>query len=502
MFNFFKNKNKTATKPKNTTNAHYVVVGPKNYAAAEQNRLTYSWTNYKYTSDQIIKKYYKPLVARSCEQCMNNPYMIKFLSLLENNVIGDTGIALQAQAKDPSGQLDTIANDAHEAAWKKWQKKKNCDITNKLNFIGMCKLAIKTVAREGECLIHIVTGKDAGPWGFALQLIDPRQLDVDKNEDNLADGHFIRFGIEFNKYGKPLKYFLKTREDGYYQQIGQPYNEIKAENLIHLFIPQYINQKRGIPWLSGILMRSNMLNGFEEAAVEHARVGACQMGFITSNDPDEYEGEDEEEETMIQAAPASFHKLPPGYDVKKFDPAYPNGEFDAFSKSILRSISAGLNVGYADLTGDLTQVNFSSLRHGVIDTREVWKGLQEWFKSSFVEEVHEAWLKYSLLAGKISCGSGYLKPERIDKYREVTWTMRRWQWVDPVKDVNSAAISVANGFRSRSNVIREQGYDPDEVWAEIEKENATLRQKDILVKNEVVRDVGDEDNEEQTTTKK
>ena len=137
------------------------------------------------------------------------------------------------------------------------------------------------------------------------------------------------------------------------------------------------------------------------------------------------------------------------------------------------------------------------MRHGVIETREVWKGLQEWFKSLVTERVHEEWLKYSLLASKIKCGNGYLKPERIDKYKEVTWTMRRWMWVDPVKDVNSATISVQNGFRSRSDVIREQGRDPDEVWEEIQKENDTLRAKGILVKDEVINDVGNNP-EEQT----
>ena len=70
-------------------------------------------------------------------------------------------------------------------------------------------------------------------------------------------------------------------------------------------------------------------------------------------------------------------------------------------------------------------------------------------------------------------------------------------WVDPVKDVNSATISVQNGFRSRSDVIREQGRDPDEVWEEIQKENDTLRAKGILVKDEVINDVGNNP-EEQT----
>lgn len=496
MFEFFKKKKEQEPQKNNV-----VVLRPKNYAAAKTDRLTWSWTNYKYTSDQIIEKFLPSLVARSCEQTMNNPYASRYLSLLENNVIGENGVGLQAQAKDANGQLDQVANEAHEAAWKEWQKAENCDVTGKLNFIAIQKLVLKTVAREGEILIRQCVGKDVSPWGFALQLIDPRRLDIYKNEKNLKNGHFIRFGIEFNQYGKPINYYINKDEDAYYmQQSAREHYIIPAEEIIHLFLPVYVDQKRGLPWYSNVLMRMNMLNGFEEAAVEHARAGACQMGFITNSDPEAYDDEDDKTnmDMEIEASPATFHELPPGYKVEKFDPNYPNGEFDVFSKSILRSIAVGLNAGYSSVSGDLSSVNFSSLRQGILDEREVWKGLQEWFKSGFCEKVHAYWLKYSLLYSRIKCGNGYLKPERIEKYKNVTWSMRRWSWVDPVKDVNAAAISVQNGFRSRSDVIREQGRDPDDVWNEVEKENETIKTKGILIKDEVIRDVGEE-NEPETT---
>ena len=33
-----------------------VTIKPQNYAGAGNNNLTYNWTSYKYTSDQIIEK--------------------------------------------------------------------------------------------------------------------------------------------------------------------------------------------------------------------------------------------------------------------------------------------------------------------------------------------------------------------------------------------------------------------------------------------------------------
>ena len=493
IFNLFKKQTK-AKAPK----GHYIVMNPKNYAAANNNNMTYSWANYKYTSDQIIEKYAEKLVAKSCEQYMNNPYFKNFIRLLKDNVIGDMGIRPQAQSKDANGKLDDIANQALEDGWGAWSRV--CDITGKMNLTGLFKLLISTCAREGEGLLRIVVGKDAGPWGFGLQLIDPRRLDFHKN-DILDNGNYIRFGIEFNKYGKPVNYYIKKYDDDWrnFAYTNEPYDIIPADEIIHGFIPEYVDQKRGIPWSATALMRMYMLNGFEEAAVEHARAGACQMGFITS--PGDPESDDEDDDTPvdmdIEATPATFKELPPGYDIKKFDPNYPNGEFDTFTKACLRGIAVGFGASYSSVSGDISSVNFSSLRQGILDEREVWKGLQEWFIATFANPIFENWLKYSLLFSKIKCGNGYLKPERIEKYRNITWSVRRWSWVDPVKDINSASIAVKNGFRSRSDVIRELGRDPEDVWNEVEEENNVLRTKGILTENEVIKDVGkEEDNEE------
>ena len=199
--------NKSKTK---SAKGHYIVLKPKNYAAANTNNMTFSWTNYKYTSDQIIEKYAEKLVAKSCEQYMNNPYFRRFIMLLKDNVIGDTGIRPQAQAKDTNGKLHEAANQAIDDAWGECSRV--CDVTGKTNLTGIFKLLIATCGREGEGLLRIVTGKDAGAWGFGLQLIDPRRLDIKKNE-LLDNGNYIRFGIEFNKYGKPVNYYIRKYSD-------------------------------------------------------------------------------------------------------------------------------------------------------------------------------------------------------------------------------------------------------------------------------------------------
>ena len=114
------------------------------------------------------------------------------------------------------------------------------------------------------------------------------------------------------------------------------------------------------------------------------------------------------------------------------------------------------------------------------------------------KELSKFGIKYTELRPKETFE--YMMFEKIVNHKEISWTARRWSWVDPVKDINSASIAVKNGFRSRSDVIREIGRDPDEVWNEVEEENKTLKSKGILTENEVINDVSE--NEEERTPAK
>ena len=476
IFNLNK-KNKTQTKN---------IFVKNGYAAGTEQPYIISWTRYKESSDEIIDRYYQKLVARSCEQCQNNPYAVKYLELLNSNVIGPMGMKLQAKARDTNGQLDIQANEALESAWEHWQLSTDCDVTGRLNFPQMQRLILQTVAREGNIFIKIVST----PQKFYLQLIDPRRLDFTNNK-KLPNGNFIRFGIEFNKYGKVIAYHIKNADDTALDMSTKT-ERIPASEIIHPYRMLYVGQKLGLPWFSSVLEKMYMLSGYEEAAVANARAGACQMGFLRNTDPD-VDTESDKDDIHIDAQPAAFTELPPGYVVDKFDPNYPSNEFDPFVKANLRSVSAGLNVGYNTLGNDLTSVNYSSLRQGALDERDSWTCLQEWFKTEVMYPVYFSWLKHSLLAGKIQVGRGVLPAEKLEKYKNVSFRARRWAWVDPVKDVSSATASVSNGFRSRSDVIREQGRDPEEVWTEIAKENEFLIKNGLAVELMNIKDKKDEE---------
>jgi lambda family phage portal protein len=450
----------------------------RHFEAGKQDRLTGSWGVTPLTADEIVRRNQRVLVARSREQAANNDYCRHFLSLTRRNIVGPRGVQLQAQARAADGSLDTDANDAIEHAWREWARAENCDVTARQSLRSLQNSAVTSAARDGEYMFRIVTGGDAGPWGIALQILDPQRCDPDYHEDRMTGGRFIRHSIEFNRFGRPLAYhFTTTRpEDDVdaYTVGGRSFVRVPADQIIHGFVPDMVGQKRGLPWTATALWRLQMLGGFEKAALVNARVSASKGGFFEWQEG--YGPEvDEDEEIFMEAEPGQFQELPAGVKFKEWNPQYPSGEFGPFHKAMLRGIASGLDVTYVNLANDLEGVNFSSIRQGTLDEREHWKEMQEWLVESMMHRVFAAWLPRALLAGRIRANGAPLPANRLDTYREVEWQPRRWDWIDPNADVKAAVTSKNNLLASPGQLIRDRGRDPDSVWKEIGRDIAAMQ---------------------------
>lgn len=438
------------------------------FAAAQQDRLSQGWGSSPLTADEVVDRNQRTIVARSREQCANNDYGKAFLRMCRQNIVGPQGVTLQAQSKDEKGKLDKLANEAIEGGWAEWCLPQNCDVTGRRSFRQIQSTCIVSAAKDGEFIVRMIYGKEAGPWQFSLQVIDAQRCPIDMNERTTTGDNFIRQGIRFNRYGRPLGYFFSTTDEteATYTHGGKKYIEVPAEDIIHGFLEDMTGQKRGLPWTATSLFRMRQMNAMENAAIVNARVGAQKLGFIEWKDG--YGPElDDDEELIIDSEPGEYQVLPEGATVKETNPSYPNGEYAPFIKQALRSMAAGFGVPYNELAADLEGVNFSSIRQGTLDSREHWKELQEWLIETLISRVFaQGWLPRALLMGKLMVKGRPLKAERLDRYRNVSWQPRRWQWIDPRADVDAAVNSKNNGLTSPSTIIREQGKDPQTVWLE------------------------------------
>jgi lambda family phage portal protein len=451
----------------------------RNFVAGTPSRTTGNWVATNTSIDQDLRVALATLRARSRNLAQNNPYAAKFLKMVATNVVGHTGFTLQAQVTDPNGTVDDSANDAIESAFTEWSRRGTCDVTGQLSFADACRLMIKTVACDGEVLLRRVRGKGVNKFGYALQILDIDRLLILQNA-TAPSGNLIRMGVELDGYGKPVAYWLLKSHPG--ESIGiatmAQYERVPADDVFHLYIPLRPEQRRGAPWMAPVLESMYHLGEFDQSALMAARKGADTLGFFVSPDgepPNVGDLTDADGSPIEVTVPGSYDTLPEGYSFQANQSTYPNDVYDKFVKAALRRVASGLGVAFHALGNDLTEVSFSSIRSGTLDERDAWMEIQDWFIDALVSPVFLDWLQTSLLMGAIKLkGGSPLPATKFEKFSQHNFQGRRWNWVDPQADLEAAVLAVNNGFKSRTQIISEQGLDRDTVWRQLAAEQKQI----------------------------
>jgi lambda family phage portal protein len=484
------------------------------YSGASGTRLTLDWIATILSADQEIQGNLRLLRARGRELSRNNPIAKNFLNLLLANVVGHKGIGYRPQVRNSSavcpkcsgsGETPAIAvpangtkakangkaaaappdplpcktckgtgklkdvlakpiNDKISAAFCEWAKKKNCTVDGRLSFRGVQDLALKNTAVDGEVFIRKVKGFRGNKFRYALQIIDSDCCDHLYNVPPSKDGNEIRLGIEVDKWGKPLAYWITP---GHPSDLGGSLlrERIPAEEIIHLYDVARVSQTRGVTWFHPVMLQLRMLEGYIEAELVAARTGAAKMGWLEYTDAAAYEEPNPDKKFTFEAAPGTIETLPPGLSFKEWNPSHPPNAFPNFVITIMRQVATGLGVSYNALASDLIGVNYSSMRSGLLIERDQWKRDQSWMIENLCEPVFEDFLDFALLAGAL-----VLDSRDPEKFKAGKWEPRGWQWVDPLKDAQAAVLSIGANLTSRTRVLGEEGEDWEEVLEEIRAE--------------------------------
>lgn len=458
----------------------------RRFEGARIGRLASGWTTATTSADADIRMDLAALRARARDLAINNDYARKFLQMMVDNIVGPQGFMLQAQAADPNGQPDRLARMVIESAFSEWCRAGECDVTGRLSFADVCRQAVRAVARDGEVLLRRV--RDRGfAHGYRLQLLDIDRLDIQYSTD-LDNGNIVRMSVEMDRFGRPVAYWLLTQHPG--ATVRDPKatmarERVPASDIFHLFTPDRPEQTRGYPWMAASMTRINMLHGYEEAAIVAARTGAAKMGFFTSPDGGVdalADGQDSEGQFTSEAEPGAFQVLPQGYDFKAFDPDYPTANYADFVKSCLRGIASGLGVSYATLANDLEGVNFSSIRSGTLSERETYMVHQNWLIESLLRPIFLDWLDSALLKGVLLMPNGSALPAvKRDKFAAHAWQGRRWQWVDPLKDIEASVMAMQNGLASPYTIAAQQGVDIDDVLEDLATFQQAVKDQGVVL---------------------
>jgi lambda family phage portal protein len=362
--------------------------------------------------------------------------------------------------------------------WLHWTDE--ADAVGLCDFYGLQALVLRSIIECGECFVRLKIDKKNATVPLKLQVLESEQLDSSKDQA-LANGNVIRSGIEFDKTGKRVAYYLYREHPGENSPLcglNIDSARIPASEILHIFKPLRPGQIRGEPWLSNVLLKLHELDQYEDAELVRKKTAAMFAGFVTRLDPESDvfgEGAANSGGTAFAGLePGTMQFLDPGEDVKFSSPADVGGTYEAFIKQQLRATAVGLGISYEMLTGDLSSVNYSSIRAGLVEFRRKCGALQHnLMVFQFCRPVWNRWIELTILSGAVEV-------PQDPSFPLVKWIPPGFAWVDPQKEVISQLNAVKAGFKSRTEVISEFGYDIEEIDDEIQKERQREKEMGLV----------------------
>ncbi len=437
------------------------------YKGASGDRLNQDWVYGRVSADIALRYDAQTLRNRARELVGSNATAAAIPKIFSDNIIGKDGITLQPMLETSRGDPNERINARILEAWEHWGTRGQCTTDRGLSFVDCQKLFVENKVVDGEVLVHLVRGFD-NDFGFAIDFIDPDQLDQFLQLKAEPGTNQIRMGIEMDPWFGPVAYHLWQNHPS--EMLDRKRIRVPATEIQHSFFRIRPRQSRGVTQFAPIMFELKMLGGYREAELVAARTASSKMGFIQSMREDgvPWTGDpgDPSEKINLETEPGLMEQLPPGYEFKGWDPQHPTAQFDAFDKAILRTISTGIRLSYMSLSGDLRGTSYGSGRIGMLAERATFQGSQANTVSEFNDPVYAAWLPMAVLSGQLDIGTTDVRGVA----RQRRWHPRSFPWIDPRNDIEAAEREVAIGADSVTRIAAERGRDFEDVMKDRQRE--------------------------------
>ena len=408
------------------------------YDGATLTRRTTGWHTRASGPNTEIDGDLQRLRDRHRDLARNNPWVRRAISAIVINTVGD---GIRAQWDDPVAQQ----------LWTDWFESTAIDADGRLDGYGLQQMILRTTVEGGAALIRKrprrLDDRAGLPLPLQIQLLEPDFIDHARTR-LLEQGHITQ-GVQFDPFGRRTAYWLFPEHPGDpLGRAGLMAEPRPAAELSHIYRLERPGQVHGVPWGTGALLRARMLDDYQDAQLERQRLAACFMAWRRPGlDAPSIEGQDDYT-FSDKIEPGIIEDLPPGWDMSFADPPQPANDAE-FIKAALHAIAADYQIPYEILTGDLSEVNFSSARMGFSEfSRSVdtwrWQLIKPLALDPLVRWFREA--------------AALLDIHIVQE--QPLWTAPAKIMVDKTREIPALIKELRAGLISIPQAIRSLGHDP------------------------------------------
>lgn len=445
----------------------------RHYEAASNGRRTSGWNRSGADPNAVVGQAAANLRTASRDLMRNDSYGESILNTITSYTVGWGIIG------SPLKTWGTAQQRARaKLIWDQWANSTQCDVEGRHNFYGLQKLALRSAAEGGEVLVRrrIRRPEDGLVIPMQLQLIEGEYLDSSKDRLLNEVGRRQVQGVEFDAIGRRIAYWLFRDHPGSSVNRGLASDRIPAEEVQHIYKTLRPGQTRGIPWAANVLLRLKDFDDYEDATLMKQKIAAC-LAVITTDVDGSGPALGREGDTPTDGSlqldylePGIIANIAPGRTITTVSPPT-NADHETYSKTVLRGVAAGLGITYEDLTGDYSNVNFSSARLARI---RMWANILDWRWHMMIPQFCEPVWRWAMQLAAIT--DDVIQPDTPS-----SWTAPPLPMIEPDKEGLAYMRNIRAGITSLSEAQQERGWDPEELLNEIEKDLKALDSRGILL---------------------
>ena len=431
------------------------------------------------------------LLGRARKAVMENPLAANGVTSFIAEVIG-TGIRPHSKHSNPDTRRSLEKEFSLWTAQSSASRRTGPDgkPDSLQDFYQQQALVCRNVVEAGEAFARLRprVAADLSPSGLRvplqIDLIEPEQLAFWRmSGEGMVPGNIMRASIEFDQIHQRAAYHFYREHPGDSSLWPNSFEvaRVPAGSVLHVMEFLRGNQIRGITSLAPILIQLADLDDFSDGTRLQQKLGSYLFAWRKSLTPDDPQLNSMVGTVGTDVAPAgaAYVESQPG-TVTMLDTnageemgfySHPgvSQTYEVFMKIERQTIATVLRNTYEMLTGDMREVNFSSARIRLITLRRLWKQFQmAVMVHQFCRPVWRAWLDAAAIAGVIDARDYRKHPE---EYLNVEWSGQPWEWVDPIKDVESVRMEIESCLNSREAVVSSRGRDVEEVDAAIKRDH-------------------------------
>lgn len=443
------------------------------FDGASQGPRFRNWTATTSGVNALVGGSLTTLRSRSRDTARKNPWARQGVETHVANLVG-SGIKPLSRVKDEAFR------EAQQEAWLDWTDEADAD--GLTDYYGLQAIGARALQESGEFLIRFRSRRmeDGLTVPLQLQLLEGDHLPIERTL-TLDSGNRVIQGVEFNLIGQRVAYWIYRQHPGDIQLTGLDNTQlvrVPASEICHVFKVMRPGQVRGYPWLATVLTRVREMLEYEDAELVRKKFAAMITAFLTTSGDAPEEVLNAKLEVIKSGEPGvaggvmepgTTQILQPGEDIRFSESPEVGQTYDVFMKTNLRAIAAGMGLTYEQLTGDLSNVNFSSIRAGLNEfQRRCTADQEQTLVFQMCRPVWNRWNREAVLAGVLDAPGFALNPR---PWLRVEHIAQGWRYVNPKDEVDADIKAIRGGLNSRRRVVSGFGVDVEVLDREIAEDS-------------------------------